>query len=204
MITVFGLTGGIACGKSAVTKVFRANGIPIVDADIVARQVVEPGTDGLKEVIKCFGSDYLNDDGSLNRTLLGAKVFSDRIAMWAINKIMAPLIKDESQKQFTKLFYEGHRLIGYDAALIVEMGHQDRYRPLIVVNCPFEIQIERLTKRNNLTYDQAKARIDAQIPLSEKVKLADYVIDTSGTLENSEKQTLEIISKLKNEKPINL
>jgi dephospho-CoA kinase len=199
MITVFGLTGGIACGKSTVTKVFRANGVPIVDADIVARQVVELGKPGLQEITKCFGEDYLNEDGTLNRAKLGDKVFHDRIAMYALNSIMTPLLKKEVQKQFTELFYEGHRLIGYDAALIIEMGHADRYRPLIVVNCPFQTQIDRLIKRNNLTYEQAKARIDAQIPLSEKVKLADYVIDTSGTLENSEKQTLDIISKLKSD-----
>jgi len=196
---VFGLTGGIACGKSTVTKTFRNHDIPIVDADIVARQVVELGTDGLQEIVKCFGKDYLNEDGSLNRIKLGDKVFHDKIAMYAINCIMAPLIKKEAQKQFNTLFMMGHRLVGYDAALIVEMGDADKYRPLIVVNCPFEIQIERLIKRNNLTLEQAKARIDAQIPLSEKVKLADYVIDTSGTVENSVQQTLEIIFKLKSQ-----
>lgn len=209
---IFGLTGGIACGKSTVTKTFRDNGIPMVDADQVARDVVIPGSEGWFQVFLAFGKDYLNSDDSLNREKLGALVFSNPEEMKKLNDIMKPLIENESKRQLEyrlkngELFWNeetnqpGIRLsnmVGYDAALIIEMGNADKYRPLIVVYCEPALQIERLIKRNNLTYEQAKARIDAQIPASEKVKLADFVIDTSGTIENSVEQTLNIIEKLK-------
>lgn len=209
---IFGLTGGIACGKSTVTKTFKANGIPMVDADQVARDVVRPGSEGWFQVFLAFGKEYLNSDDSINRVKLGELVFSSPSEMKKLNDIMKPLIEKEANQQLTHLLDFGWLqwdeetkqatlgkpgMVGYDAALIVEMGNADKYRPLIVVNCPPEIQIERLIKRNNLTREQAQARIDSQIPVSEKVKVADFVIDTSGTIENSVKQTQEIISKLK-------
>lgn len=196
MIT-FGLTGGIACGKSTVTKTFRANNIPMVDADIVARQVVEPGSFGLSRVIRAFGSEYLNADGTLNRTKLGALVFADRDARARIDKIMAPLITTESQTQIASLHSQGNYLVGYDAALICEMGNSEKFRPLIVVYCPRDTQVERLMSRNNLTRAEAMARIEAQMPLEKKLKLADYKIDTSGTIEESIKQTEIIIHNLR-------
>jgi len=197
MIT-FGLTGGIASGKSTVTKTFRSVGIPMVDADIVARQVVEPGTHGLETVIKAFGTDFLQSDGTLNRTALGALVFANEEARHLINKIMYPLINDESSAQIKKLHEDGHVLVGYDAALICEMGNAKKYRPLIVVHCPRVTQIERLMSRNSLTHAEAMARIEAQMPVEKKMELADYLIDTSGTVENSINQTKNIIEILKN------
>lgn len=196
MIT-FGLTGGIACGKSTVTKTFRANNIPMVDADIVARQVVEPGSYGLARVVRAFGAEYLNPDGTLNRTKLGALVFSDNSARRVIDKIMAPLINTESSTQINTLLSQGHSIVGYDAALICEMGNSEKYRPLIVVHCPRDTQVERLMSRNNLTRAEAMARIEAQMPLEKKVKLADYTINTSGTIEESVKQTEVIIQYLR-------
>lgn len=195
MIT-FGLTGGIACGKSTVTKTFRSAGIPMVDADIVARQVVEPGTHGLETVISVFGTDFLRSDGTLNRTALGSLVFADREARRLIDEIMLPLINAESTAQIKKLHGEGHVLVGYDAALICEMGNVEKFRPLIVVHCPRVTQIERLMSRNNLTHAEAMLRIEAQMPVEKKIALADYLIDTSGTIEESINQTKEIIEKL--------
>lgn len=196
MIT-FGITGGIACGKSTVTKTFRAEGIPIVDADIVARQVVEPGTTGLQSVIDAFGIEYLQTDGTLNRTALGALVFSNEEARHLINKIMYPLINDESTAQIKKLHDAGHVLVGYDAALICEMGNSEKYRPLIVVHCQRDMQIARLMSRNNLTRSEAMARIEAQMPVEKKMELANYLINTSGTIENSINHTKLIIELLK-------
>ena len=196
MIT-FGLTGGIACGKSTVTKTFRAEGIPMVDADIVARQVVEPGKYGLELIIKEFGSDYLNTDGTLNRVALGSLVFANQDAMHKINKIMMPLINEESAFQIAKLHSEGNRIVGYDAALICEMGNAEKYRPLIVVQCPRHIQIQRLMSRNQLTEAEAVARIEAQMSVDDKVKMADHVIDTSGSIDDSVKQTKNIVHRLR-------
>jgi dephospho-CoA kinase len=199
MIT-FGLTGGIASGKSTVTKTFRAAGIPIVDADIVARQVVEPGTPGLQAVINAFGTEYLLPDGTLNRTKLGALVFANKKKLDICNKIMMPLIHDEGAAQIKKLHDEGHLIVGYDAALICEIGNAEKYRPLIVVHCPTDTQLAqlaRLMSRNNLTRAEAMARIEAQMPVEKKKAMADYLIDTSGTIENSISQTEKIIETLK-------
>lgn len=196
MIT-FGLTGGIASGKSTVTKTFRAHGIPIVDADIVARQVVEPGTLGLGAIISAFGSEYCQEDGTLDRIGLGKLIFSDRTARHQIDMIMLPLINQESDKQIKKLHDEGAPLVGYDAALICEMGNSEKFRPLIVVHCPRDTQLARLMSRNNLTRDEALLRIEAQMPVEKKLALADYSIDTSGTVEQSIKQTKNIIQSLR-------
>jgi dephospho-CoA kinase len=192
MIT-FGLTGGIACGKSTVTKTFRAHNIPMVDADIVARQVVEIGTPGLNEIVRVFGSQYLYTDGTLNRTELGKLVFAEPTAMLKINRIMLPLIAKEADSQMKKFHQDGYDIVGYDAALICEQGNCKKYRPLIVVHCPQDMQLARLMKRNSLTHAEAMARIEAQMPVEKKKKLADHLIDTSGSIENSIAQTEKII-----------
>ena len=198
MIT-FGLTGGIASGKSTVTKTFRAHSIPMVDADIVARQVVEPGTQGLEAVISAFGSEQRQEDGTLDRIGLGKLIFSDRAARHQIDIIMLPLINQESDRQIKKLHDDGAPLVGYDAALICEMGNSEKYRPLIVVHCSRDTQVARLMSRNSLTREEAMLRIEAQMAVEKKLALADYSIDTSGTVEYSIKQTEEIIQKLKGE-----
>ena len=196
MIT-FGLTGGIASGKSTVTKTFRAHGIPMVDADIVARQVVEPGTLGLEAVISAFGSEYRQEDGTLDRIGLGKLIFSDRTARHQIDMIMLPLINQESDRQIKKLHEDGLLIVGYDAALICEMGNAEKFRPLIVVHCPRDTQLTRLMSRNNLTAAEAVSRIEAQMPVEKKLALANYSVDTSGTVDYSIKQTEKIIEQLK-------
>ncbi len=196
MIT-FGLTGGIASGKSTVTKTFRAAGIPMVDADQVARQVVAPGSYGLNAIVDAFGTQYLLPDGNLDRVNLAKLVFADKEALRRIDKIMLPLINAESNAQIKKLHENGNLLVGYDAALICEMGNCEKFRPLIVVHCPRDTQIARLMSRNSLTRDEAVLRIDAQMPVEKKMSLADYLIDTSGTIENSVNQTKNIIEILR-------
>jgi dephospho-CoA kinase len=197
---LFGLTGGIACGKSAVTKTFRSLGIPIVDADQVARDVVLPGSEGLSQIIQSFGKEYLAEfetDLVLNRPKLAKLVFSDPSALQKINSIMAPLIEVEGSRQIQAWFNKGYKIVGWDAALILEMGHQKMYRPLIVVSCPQQMQIERLMKRNLLTYEEAMARINSQMPVEEKIKMANFVIDTSGPIENSRLKTKEIALQMR-------
>lgn len=203
MIT-FGLTGGIACGKSTVSKTFRANGIPMVDADMVARQVVELGTPGLSKITDSFGQEYLQSDGTLNRTKLGQLVFSDKVALSKLNHIMGILIHTESQSQLKKLHNEGHDIVGFDAALICENGNADKYRPLVVVSCPQEVQLARLMSRNNLTEDEAMARINAQFSSEQRVEFADFVIDSSMSIKNSILQTEVIIYELQQLSKFNL
>jgi dephospho-CoA kinase len=195
MIT-FGLTGGIACGKSTVTKTLRAENIPMVDADIVAREVVVPGSVGLKMIVDQFGPEYVAEDGTLDRGKLAATVFSNQENLIKIGLILNPLIQAEADVQIERLHKE-YPIVGYDAALICEQGNASRYRPLIVVSCPPDVQLARLMKRNSVSQADAMARIEAQMPLEQKVAMADYVIDTSDTIEHSVEQTMQVITKLR-------
>lgn len=194
---IFGLTGGIGCGKSTVAKFFNSQNVPTVDADLVARQVVEPGTEGLRGIITFFGQEMLQADGTLDRGKLAELVFSDASLRRILDEWMLPLIQTESASQLEKLQRAGHTLVGYDSALILEAGRGDQFRPLVVVSCPTDTQVQRLLKRNGLTVEQAMRRIEAQMPTSKKVQLADFVIDTSGELEQTEKQVLSVIEQMK-------
>lgn len=198
---IVGLTGNIAMGKSTVSATFINHNIPVIDADIIARQAVEPNSLGLKQIANTFSELYLNPDGSLNRPKLGQMVFSDPLALQTLNDIMSPLITQEATKQFNKLATEGHRLCVFDGALIIERGHSEWYRPLIVVHCTPEQQLARLMKRGTghgpLTHDRAMAIINSQMPTEEKINLADYTIDTSQEKEYSIRQAEIIIEQLK-------
>ena len=200
---IFGLTGGIASGKSTVSKTLLKHGIPIVDADVVARQVVEPGTPGLAAIVDTFGRHMLLPDGTMNRTKMAEEVFSNpdliirKRMMDKLNAIMSPLVQEESTRQLTKLHEAGHTLVGYDAALICEMGNADKYRPLVVVYCHADVQCERLMSRNSLTRERAMDIIRIQMPSEEKARLADRVIYTWGTIEQSILQTEHCIEWLK-------
>lgn len=193
---IVGLTGGICCGKSTAIKTFIKAGIPEVDADIVARQVVERGTTGYNQLLKSFGEEFFLENGELNRIKLGQEVFSKPEKMNVLNSIMAPLISKEAERQLSILETK-YPICIYNAALICEMGNADKFRPLIVVHCPRDTQLARLMSRNSLTEAEAVSRIEAQMPVEKKLAMADYSIDTSGTVEYSIKQTEDIINKLK-------
>jgi dephospho-CoA kinase len=194
---IIGLTGGICCGKSTIAKTFVKHNIPVVDADILARIVVEPGTEGLAKIQSSFGQEYLNSDGTLNRIKLGNLVFSSKYVLNVLNKIMFPLIDKEKEKQFSMLRDQGHQYILYDAAIVVESGNADKYRPLIIASCSKEAQLSRLMKRNNLTEAQAMDRINSQMPNDERIKFADFIIDTSNEIEQTIVQTETIIKNIK-------
>lgn len=200
---IFGLTGGIASGKSTVTKTFLKYGVPMVDADIVARQVVEPGKPGLAAIVDAFGSQMLLPDGTMNRPKMAEQVFSNpdlsrrQSLMSKLNSIMAPLVVEESTRQLNKLQADGHALVGYDAALICEMGNAGKYRPLIVVYCPTDTQCERLMSRNNLTRERAMDIIGVQMPIDAKARMADRIIYTWGTIEQSIIQTEFVLDWLR-------
>jgi dephospho-CoA kinase len=193
---IFGLTGNIGCGKSTVSTTFINHGIKVIDADQVARDVVVPHSIGLTQIIDAFGLRFLKNNGTLDRVALGSLVFSDYHAMEQLNAIMGPLIQEESQRQFNILQQAGHTLVGWDGALIIEGGHAYKYKPLIVVHCTLEQQVERLLVRG-LTRDEAVARINCQMPTAHKLQMADFAIDTSQDKEYSVKQTEIIISYLK-------
>ncbi len=197
MATVIGLTGGIACGKSTVSDYLRQKGIPVVDADVVARQVVEPGTVGLQQIEEVFGGQYLNPDGTLNRAMLGKKVFGDAAALQQLNHITGPLIAVELERQLRV----NAPLVVLDAPLLLE---EERYRQLAdvvwVVTVPPDMQLERLITRNRYSRKQAQERIAAQMTEQERLQYADAVIDNSGTIRQTWQQVDQLLDKILSEK----
>lgn len=186
---VFGLTGGIASGKSTVAARLRTRGVPVVDADLLAREVVAPGTDGLRAVVDAFGPGVLDAEGALDRKVLGAIVFGDPAARRKLEAITHPRIGRLGMERAAEHGARGEPLVCYEAALLVENGLADAFRPLVVVACPEDVQLARVRSRDGATEDEARARIRAQKPLAEKIAAADHVIDSSGTLAHNAEQT---------------
>ncbi len=180
---LFGLTGGIASGKSAVAARFRARGVAVVDADVLAREVVLPGSAGLAAVVEAFGDGVLCADGTLDRAKLGDLVFADQAARGKLNAILHPRIAQAGLERARALAAEGEPLACYEAALLVENGLQDAFRPLVVVSASAEVQARRVATRDGVDAERARARIAAQMPLAEKVRVADFVIPNEGSLD---------------------
>jgi dephospho-CoA kinase len=185
-----GLTGSIAVGKSFVTGVRRELGCHTMDADAVAREVVSPGSAGLKAVVDAFGNDVLADDDSLDRKKLGSIVFGDETKRELLNRILHPLIierQDEQIREWESQDPNGIAVV--DAALMIESGGYKRFDKLIVVHCKPEIQLKRLMAREAISRDEALRKISSQMPQAEKLKFADYRIDTSGEFDETRRQT---------------
>jgi len=195
---VIGLTGSIATGKSTVSEIFKKYGIPVIDADKIARDVVKKGSYGLKKIVEEFGKDYLNADGSLNRRKLGDLIFSDKNAKKKLEEIIHPLVRKREAEMIKEIREKDKDIpIIVDVPLLIETGSYKYYDKIIVVYVPEDIQIERLIKRDNLSYEEALKRVKSQLSIEEKVKYADYVIDNSRSIEETEKQVIKILEKLK-------
>jgi dephospho-CoA kinase len=192
-VHLFGLTGGIASGKSTVAARLRARGVPVIDADELARAVVAPGSDGLLAVVDAFGPGVLGPGGVLDRKALARIAFSDAAARKKLEGITHPRITRLAIERAQELAAAGEPLACYEAALIVENGMADAFRPLVVVACPEDVQVARVRARDGASAEDALARIRAQKPLSEKVAVADHVIDTSGSMEQSAKRTEDVL-----------
>jgi dephospho-CoA kinase len=193
---VVGLTGGIASGKSTVAKMFADLGAPIVDADQVAREIVEPGQPAHHELVETFGKDILLGDGTLNRKLLGQLVFSDPEKRKRLNAITHPRIALATQKKLAALADGGAPVALYEAALLVENGVHRGLGALIVVACEETEQIARVMRRDNLSHDEAVQRVRAQAPLSDKIAVATWVIDTNGPVEETKKQVEKVWAEI--------
>lgn len=195
---VIGLTGGIACGKSTVSRLLAERGAVIVDADRVAREVVEPGTPGLAAVAEAFGAEVITAEGTLDRARLGRRVFSDAAARARLNAILHPRMAQVTlaRIQAARATRPPPPLIVYDAALLIEMGQADAFRPLVVVHLPPALQRARLMARDGSTAADAEARIAAQMPVAEKVARADHVIDNSGTPAQTAAQVAALFEEL--------
>jgi dephospho-CoA kinase len=195
-----GLTGSIAAGKSFVSGVLAELGCRVLDADETAREVVEPGSPGLREVVARFGDSVVKSDGTLDRPALGALVFADADKRATLNSILHPYIiarQDERLREWEALEPDGIAIV--DAALMIESGGYKRFDKLIVVHCRPDVQIERLMTRDKLTRDEAERRIASQMPQEEKKKFADYLIDTSDGFEAARQSAIDVYAKLREE-----
>jgi dephospho-CoA kinase len=187
-----GLTGGIASGKSTVARTLIAQGVGLVDADQLAREVVAPGSEGLAEIVTSFGHEVLAPDGSLDREKMAARVFGDDEARARLNTITHPRIGQLSAQRLAELHGSDCVYVVYDAPLLVEVGAHRGMDALIVVASDVETQVARVMRRDGSSEADARKRIAAQFPLERKVEVADYVIDNSGTLQDLERRTLEV------------
>lgn len=191
-----GLTGGIATGKTTISNYLKTKGIPVLDADEYARKVVEPGTPGLTDIVNTFGKQVLQSDGSLNRKLLGQIIFNDMTARQKLNDITHPRIQQMMTDELQKLAKGKTPLVILDIPLLLENHNIAGADSIMIVTVPESIQLNRLMQRNNLTKEEAQRRIDAQMPLSEKEKLADFIVDNSGTIANTLTQVDKVIQNI--------
>lgn len=192
---IIGLTGSIASGKSTVSNMLKEYGVPIVDADAVARQVVEPGTETLKKIVEAFGEDILTETGELDRKKLGSIVFNDEEKRQILNSIIHPAIRKEMLRQRDEYLAGGAKTVVMDIPLLFESKLQHLVDKILVVTVSKDVQLQRLMKRNQFTEEEAKARIRSQLPLSVKEQGADAVINNNGTIEETRKQLEQILKQ---------
>ncbi len=194
---IYGLTGGTGSGKSEAGRRFQELGIPVLDADAIGHRLLEPGGGAAGAVVEAFGEDILTD-GVIDRDKLGTRVFGDADARQRLNAIIHPAIRMEIAVRCMGLAEQGHELALIDAALIGENGWRDPYlNGLILVTCPRDTRLQRLMKARGLTEEEAARRIAAQTPPEEKIPLADWVIENTGTLETLWARVDEIAQELK-------
>ncbi len=189
---VVGLTGGIASGKSTVARMFAELGVPIVDADALAREVVEPGSIGLERIVERFGAEMLLADGSLDRRKLARVVFEDARAREDLNGITHPLIAAKGAERIRDLQKTDAPYIVYEAALLVENASYKMFSALVVVAVSPVTQLARLMVRDGSTEEEARARIASQLPLERKVEVADYVVRNEGNIADLRAQVQDV------------
>lgn len=195
MSLVIGLTGGIASGKSTVAKMFTALGIPVIDADVIAREVVEPGEASYKQVIEVFGKDILSPDGSIDRPKLGSIIFSDKEKRQQLNHIVHPAVRERMLTKKEAYIEQGEKCIVLDIPLLFEGKLSSLADKTLVVFVNESTQLKRLMERNQLHEQEAMNRIKSQMPLAEKAKLADEVIDNNHSVEESKRQLYDLLKK---------
>lgn len=184
-----GLTGGIATGKSTVSQMLVARGAALIDADVVARRIMEPGHPVLAKVVERFGETVLLADGQLNRKRLGEIVFSDPVERKALEDITHPAIRREMKAELEALERENsERLVVADIPLLYESGLENLYEEIMVVYVPRSLQLERLMQRDALAVQEAELRLAAQMDIEEKRRRADILIDNSRSYEETESQ----------------
>jgi dephospho-CoA kinase len=193
-----GLTGGIGSGKSEVSRRLAAHGAVVIDADVAARAVVAPGTPGLARVVEAFGADVVGPDGALDRDRLGAIVFRDPASRTTLNAIVHPLVGQwmRAAEQAAVDAAGGDLIIVHDVPLLAENRRPGDFDLVIVVDVPPELQLERLVGHRGMTPDQARARMAAQASRSQRLAVADLVIDNSGSLADLDRRVDELWADL--------
>lgn len=195
MTLIIGLTGSIGTGKSLIANRFRQLNIPVVDADLIAREVVEPGKQAYNKIVEAFGRKILQLDNRLDRKALGEIVFNDEGKRQDLNAIIHPAIRKEMLKQRDDFVQQGEKCVVLDIPLLYESGLTHYVDKVIVVTVDPKVQLNRILFRDNSTEQEAKRRIISQIPVAEKVKRADAVIDNNGSKAESYEQLDHILEQ---------
>ena len=190
------LTGGMGTGKSHVRAVFAALGVPTIDADTLARDVVAHGTPGFEAVVGKFGRGILNSDGDLDRRALGALVFADAGKRHDLEAILHPAIKGAIDQWFTTLDQSAQPFAIADIPLLYEVGLDKEYDAVIVTACTPQNQVRRIMARDNLDAAEVQRRLEAQLPIEDKVRRANYVVDTNGSLVQTNAQVHKLYQQL--------
>jgi dephospho-CoA kinase len=188
------VTGGIGSGKSEVTRLFDELGAVVVDADVLAREVVAAGTPGLEEIVRTFGADLVGPDGELDRPAMGRRVFADPTARTQLEAIIHPRVRQRADE--IERAAPADAVVVHDIPLLVETGQADRFDAVVVVDVPEDLQVRRLADRG-VAEDDARSRIRAQADREERLAVADYVVDNTGTREDLRPQVAEIFTKLR-------
>lgn len=191
-----GLTGGIGSGKSAVSSALSSYGAVVIDADAIAREVVEPGTPGLAEVVAEFGEGVLTPEGRLNRPKLGEIVFADETRLASLNAIVHPRVAERSGQLMEEALAADAKVVVYDVPLLVENGLESLYDVVVVVDTPDEVRVERVSRDRGMPREQVRARIEAQADHGTRLAAADLVVDNSGTREELTERVADLWREL--------
>jgi dephospho-CoA kinase len=194
---LFGLTGGIASGKSTVADIVRKAGVPVLDADKLGHQVLEKDGEAYGPVVEIFGSDILSADGAIDRQKLGKKVFDDTAARKKLEALTHPAIARLAKRGIALIEERGIELAFYEAALLVETGIYKGLEGLVVVTCSVENQLKRVTARDGFSKEAASARIASQFPLEEKLAVADYIIFNDGDFDTVHGKTMGVLDAIR-------
>lgn len=195
MSKIIGITGSIASGKSTVSNMIKELGFTVIDADIVARQVVEPGEEAYEKIVETFGSEILFPNGMINRSKLGEIIFTNEERRKQLNAIVHPAVRKRMNNDKEEAVKQGEKAVFLDIPLLFESKLTNMVDKVIVVYVDEKIQLERLMKRNDLSKEEALNRIQSQLSIEEKKKLADAFIDNRGTIEETKKQLMIILKK---------
>ena len=195
---MIGLTGGIGSGKSTVAEMLRAHGLQVVDADQIARDIMEPGSPVLDDVAAVFGADLIGSDGALDRAGLAARAFASEEQTQKLNAITHPAIRAESARRFSQLERAGEKAAVYDMPLLIELGMNEDMDMTVVVDVDADERVRRLVAHRGLDENDARNRIERQIPNAQRRAAADEILDNNGTLADLERQVEALVDKITN------